>query len=91
MILVGLGLIFGILTRWQPWRCNHAVFYFIAYPPVPGYTFGVPVEGSYLWVNKTLIEFFVLGRIYLYFFRISFWDRQAYLKMERVKGSQARA
>jgi hypothetical protein len=35
-------------------------FYFVAYPPVPGYTISVPVEGSYLWVNKTLIELFVL-------------------------------
>jgi hypothetical protein len=36
------------------------IFYFIAYPPIPGYTVSVPVEGSYLWVNKNLIEFFVL-------------------------------
>ena len=35
-------------------------FYFVAYPPVPGYTMGAITEGSYLWVNKTLIEFFVL-------------------------------
>ncbi len=62
MILVGLGLIFGILTKWA--SLGGAImlfFYFIAYPPVPGYTFGVPVEGSYLWVNKTLIEFFMLA------------------------------
>ena len=36
------------------------LFYFVAFPPIPGYIVGVPVEGSYLWVNKTLIEFFVL-------------------------------
>jgi len=61
MILVGLGLIVGLLTRWA--SIGGAVmllFYFVAYPPVPGYTIGVPVEGSYLWVNKTLIEFFIL-------------------------------
>jgi uncharacterized membrane protein YphA (DoxX/SURF4 family) len=61
MILVGLGLIFGILTRWASAGGSlMLLFYFVAYPPIPGYTAGVPVEGSYLWVNKTLIEFFIL-------------------------------
>jgi len=61
MILVGLGLMFGLFSRWA--SIGGAVmllFYFLAYPPVPGFMVGVPVEGSYLWVNKTLIEFFVL-------------------------------
>ncbi len=61
LILVGLGLIFGAFTRFA--SITGAVmllFYFIAYPPIPGYTVSVPVEGSYLWVNKTLIEFFLL-------------------------------
>lgn len=61
MILVGSGLILGLLTRWA--SIGGAVmllFYFVAFPPIPGYLVGVPVEGSYLWVNKTLIEFFVL-------------------------------
>ena len=61
MILIGLGLIFGLLTRWASLAgAIMLLFYFVAYPPVPGYMVGVPVEGSYLWVNKTLIEFFVL-------------------------------
>ena len=61
MILVGLGLMLGALTRWaSAGGALMLVFYFIAYPPIPGYTLGVPVEGSYLWVNKNLIEFFVL-------------------------------
>jgi uncharacterized membrane protein YphA (DoxX/SURF4 family) len=61
MILVGLGLMLGLFTRWA--SIGGAVmlfFYFVAYPPIPGYMISVPVEGSYLWVNKTLIEFFVL-------------------------------
>jgi uncharacterized membrane protein YphA (DoxX/SURF4 family) len=61
MILVGLGLMSGCLTRWaSAGGALMLFFYFVAYPPVPGYTISVPVEGSYLWVNKTLIELFVL-------------------------------
>jgi uncharacterized membrane protein YphA (DoxX/SURF4 family) len=61
MTLVGLGLILGLLTRWASIGGSIMLFfYFVAYPPVPGYMMGVPMEGSYLWVNKTLIEFFVV-------------------------------
>jgi len=67
MLLVGAGLILGLLTRWASAAgALMLFFYFVAYPPIPGYTVGVPVEGNYLWVNKTLIEFFVLtGFIFL--------------------------
>jgi uncharacterized membrane protein YphA (DoxX/SURF4 family) len=61
LVFVGLGLMLGMLSRWA--SIGGAVmlfFYFVAYPPIPGYTIGVPVEGSYLWINKTLIEFIVL-------------------------------
>jgi uncharacterized membrane protein YphA (DoxX/SURF4 family) len=67
MILVGLGLILGLITRWAcAGGALMLLFYFVAYPPFPGYMFGVPVEGNYLWVNKNLIELFVLtGFIFL--------------------------
>jgi uncharacterized membrane protein YphA (DoxX/SURF4 family) len=62
MILVGLGLMLGLLTRWAAAGGTLMLFfYFIAYPPLPGYTFGVPVEGSYLWVNRNLIELVALA------------------------------
>ena len=62
MILVGLGLITGLFTRWASLAgAIMLFFYFVAYPPIPGYMFGVPVEGSYLWVNRNLIEFFALS------------------------------
>jgi thiosulfate dehydrogenase [quinone] large subunit len=49
MILVGSGLIFGLLTRWASLGgALMLFFYFVAYPPVPGYMVSVPVEGSYL-------------------------------------------
>ena len=61
MIFVGFGLIIGLLTRWaSAGGALMLLFYFVAYPPISGFTVGVPVEGSYMWVNKTLIEFFVL-------------------------------
>jgi uncharacterized membrane protein YphA (DoxX/SURF4 family) len=62
MILVGLGLILGIFTRWAAAGGTMMLFfYFVAYPPIPGYMFGVPVEGSYLWVNRNLIELVALA------------------------------
>ena len=32
------------------------VLYYIAAPPLPGLTYGIPMEGSYLIVNKILVE-----------------------------------
>ncbi|MFZ0282991.1 MAG: DoxX family protein, partial [Bacteroidales bacterium] len=61
MILVGTGLMLGLFSRWaSAGGALMLFFYFIAYPPIPGYMFGVPAEGSYLWVNRNLIEFLVL-------------------------------
>ena len=61
MILVGIGLMIGLFSRWaSAGGALMLFFYFIAYPPIPGYMFGVPAEGSYLWVNRNLIEFLVL-------------------------------
>jgi uncharacterized membrane protein YphA (DoxX/SURF4 family) len=61
MTFVGLGLILGLFTRWaSAGGALMLLFYFIAYPPIPGYMISVPVEGSYLWVNKTFIELLVL-------------------------------
>ncbi len=61
MIFIGLGLMLGFLARWASAAgALLLLFYFIAYPPIPGYTVGVPVEGSYIWINKTFIEFLVL-------------------------------
>jgi uncharacterized membrane protein YphA (DoxX/SURF4 family) len=62
MILVGTGLFLGLLTRWASLAgAVMLLFYFVAYPPIPGYMFGVPAEGSYLWVNRNLIELFALS------------------------------
>lgn len=59
--MIGLALILGIFTRVSAICGALLMFlYYIAYPPFLGYTQGVVVEGSYLWVNRNLIEFAVL-------------------------------
>lgn len=57
LILVGLGLMLGLLTR------TAAVFgaimlalYYLATPPWPGFVYAIPAEGAYLIINKTFIE-----------------------------------
>ena len=61
LILIGLSLFIGLKVRWSSIAgALLLLFYFVAYPPIPGYTFGTVAEGSYLWVNKTLIEFVIL-------------------------------
>jgi len=61
MVLVGLGLMLGLFTRWaSAGGAMMLFFFFVAYPPIPGYMVGVPAEGSYLWVNRNLIECLVL-------------------------------
>jgi len=61
LILIGFSLFVGLFVRWSSIAgAVLLLFYFVAYPPIPGYTLGAIVEGSYLWVNKTLIEFFIL-------------------------------
>lgn len=61
LILIGFSLFIGLFVRWSSIAgAVLLLFYFVAYPPIPGYTLGAIAEGSYLWVNKTLIEFFIL-------------------------------
>ena len=61
LTLIGLALIFGLFTRFA--ACGGVtllLMYYLAYPPFGGYNFGAPSEGSYLIVNKNLIELFAL-------------------------------
>lgn len=61
LILIGLSLFAGLLVRWSSIASAVLLlFYFVAYPPIPGYTFGAINEGSYIWVNENLIEMALL-------------------------------
>ncbi|TFG97778.1 MAG: DoxX family membrane protein, partial [Calditrichales bacterium] len=64
LILIGVGLILGIFLR------SAAIsgivllgLYYIAHPPFVGLDFGIPQEGHYLIVNKTLVEMIALAVI----------------------------
>lgn len=57
LTLIGVGLLFGLLAR-PAAIAGIAVLglYYLAAPPFPGLSYGMPAEGSYLIVNKVLIE-----------------------------------
>lgn len=57
LILIGLSLIVGLLTRWA--LVGGIVllgFYYLSHPPLLETSYALPSEGSYLFVNKNLIE-----------------------------------
>lgn len=57
LIAIGMGLILGILSRYA--AISGAILLFIYYmcnPPLIGLEYSMPSEGSYLVINKTLIE-----------------------------------
>jgi len=57
LILVGLGLILGCLSRYA--SIGGIIFlalYFLSHPSYIGAESMMPTEGSYLWVDKNLIE-----------------------------------
>ena len=61
LILIGLSLLIGLFVRWSSLAgATLLLFYFLAYPPIFGYTLGVVAEGNYQWVDKNLIELFIL-------------------------------
>lgn len=57
LILVGLGLMLGGLTRTATFfGIIMLALYYLATPPWPGFVYTIPSEGSYLIINKTFIE-----------------------------------
>jgi uncharacterized membrane protein YphA (DoxX/SURF4 family) len=61
LIFIGIALVFGVFTRMAAASGVLLLsLYYIANPPFIGLEYGVPSEGSYLIVNKNLIELLVL-------------------------------
>ena len=57
LILIGLGLILGLFTRYVSIAGMILVFfYWLCNPPFVGLSYSMPPEGSYIIVNKNLIE-----------------------------------
>ncbi len=64
---IGLGLIVGCMTRTATVAgMAILVMYYTCNPPLVGLTYSVPAEGSYLIVNKNLVEFAALGVLFLF-------------------------
>jgi thiosulfate dehydrogenase (quinone) large subunit len=67
LILIGLGLILGLLTRAAIISgMVLMVFYYLSHPPFVGLKYAVPSDGSYLVVNKMVIEALALGVLLLF-------------------------
>ena len=67
LILVGLGLILGSFTRIATLGgIILLTFYYVSHPPFLNLEYVLPSEGSYLIVNKTLIELVALWVLYLF-------------------------
>jgi thiosulfate dehydrogenase [quinone] large subunit len=67
LILIGLGLMLGMFTRAAIISgMVLLVFYYLSHPPFVGIKYAVPSEGSYLVVNKILVELLALGTIYCF-------------------------
>ena len=57
LLLIGLALIVGTFTRTAALAGVFVLaLYYLAAPPFPGLEYAMPAEGSYLIVNKILIE-----------------------------------
>ena len=67
LILVGLGLITGFLTRWAVvGGIILLAFYYFSHPPLINTDYALPSEGSYLFVNKNLLEIFALATLLVF-------------------------
>jgi thiosulfate dehydrogenase [quinone] large subunit len=72
LILIGLGLILGALTRYASIAGIALVMlYYLCNPPLTGLFYAIPSEGNYLIVNKNLVE--IAALIMLTVFPAGYW------------------
>jgi thiosulfate dehydrogenase (quinone) large subunit len=66
LALVGLLLILGLFTRLSSLGAiGFLLMFYFATPPFVGYFYSLPSEGSYLLVNKNLVELAALVVVFL--------------------------
>jgi thiosulfate dehydrogenase [quinone] large subunit len=59
---IGLGLVLGCLTRLASAAGILIILlFYLCNPPFPGYFYSIPMEGSYVVVNKNLVELAALA------------------------------
>lgn len=62
LVLIGLGLILGIFTNLSAYAgIVLLALYYLSHPPLLNVEFAFPTEGSYLIVDKNLVEIIALG------------------------------
>jgi uncharacterized membrane protein YphA (DoxX/SURF4 family) len=67
LILIGLALLFGAFTRLAAISgAALLLLYYVGNPPLVGMGLDIPAEGSYLVINKNLVEMFALIVIALF-------------------------
>ena len=67
LILIGLALILGVFSRIAMISgMVMLAIYYLSHPPFGALKYAAPIEGSYLFVNKTLIELIALGVLFVF-------------------------
>jgi thiosulfate dehydrogenase [quinone] large subunit len=62
LVLIGIGLILGFLTNISTIAGIFLLLlYYLAQPPLIGVAAPLTAEGSYLFVNKNLVELFAMA------------------------------
>ena len=62
LILIGMGLVIGLFTRYASIAGMVLLFfYYIAQPPFLGTDIGIPREGHYMFIDRNLVEIIGLG------------------------------
>jgi uncharacterized membrane protein YphA (DoxX/SURF4 family) len=61
LTFIGIALILGLFARFASWSgVALLLMYYMAYPPFGTFSYGAPSEGSYMIVNKNLVELLAL-------------------------------
>lgn len=67
LILIGLGLILGLFTKLSSYGGIALLgLYFLSHPPLINAAYAIPSEGSYMFINKNLIELLTLVVLVLF-------------------------